>query len=191
EKGAFAMLSPWPRDREAVRRSGWIFLAWGVLLVLLGVALLAWPELTGAVLVALAGAFMAASGIVLIAGAVRRRSVQPKLWTFSLVPGVALTLVGAIALFFPDAVSTVFLMIVAVIALLVGLNDIAGAIVISPLVNWWWLRLLRGVLLVGIGVFVLLRNISGLVVVGTLLGLWVLVLGAVTLACGAFALARV
>jgi len=185
------MLSPWPRDREAVRRSGWIFLAWGVLLVLLGVALLAWPELTGAVLVALAGAFMAASGIVLIAGAVRKRSVQPKLWTFSLVPGVALTLVGAIALFFPDAVSTVFLMIVAVIALLVGLNDIAGAIVISPLVNWWWLRLLRGVLLVGIGVFVLLRNISGLVVVGTLLGLWVLVLGAVTLACGAFALARV
>ncbi|MCE5204197.1 MAG: DUF308 domain-containing protein [Coriobacteriales bacterium] len=185
------MLSPWPKDLEAIRRSGWLFVAWGALLVLLGGALLAWPELTGTVLVTLVGAFTTASGIVLVVNAVKMRSFAAPLWTFPLALGILLTLLGVIALFFPDAVGTAFLVFAAVVTLLAGLNDIAGAIAILPLVSWWWLRLLRGLLLIGVSIFVLLSDVSGLVVVGALLGLWVLVLGAVTLACGAFALARV
>lgn len=185
------MLSPWPKDLEAIRRSGWLFVAWGALLVLLGVALLAWPGATGTVLVTLVGAFTAASGIVLVVNAVKMRSFTARLWTVPLVLGVLLTLLGVIAVFFPDAVGAVFLIIAAIFTLLAGVNDIVGAIAILPLVSWWWLRLLRGLLLIGVSIFVLLSDLSGLVVVGTFLGLWVLVLGAVTLACGAFALARV
>lgn len=178
------MRSPWMTDRESLRTSAVTFILWGVLLIVLGMALLAWPDLTGTVLMTIVGVFLAAAGAVLMYSAWRLRPVWGDLWVVSLVPAVALMVFGAIVLISPDLVSTLVLTIVAVIAVIAGLNDLAGALAIARVFNWWWLRLLRGLLLIGAGVWVIAEDISGLAVVGVAAGAWSLVLGVLSIIWG-------
>jgi len=178
------MRSPWTTDRESLRTRAVTFILWGVLLIVLGMALLAWPNLTGTVLMTIVGVFLTAAGAVLLYSAWRLRPVWGGLWVVSLVPAVALMVFGIVVLTSPDLVSTLVLTIVAVLAVIAGLNDLAGALAIARVFNWWWLRLLRGLLLVGAGVWVIVEDISGLAVVGVAAGAWSLVLGALSIVWG-------
>lgn len=182
------MRSPWMTDRESLRSRGVTFVLWGVLLVVLGMALFAWPDLTGTTLMTIVGVFIAAAGSVLLYGAWRLRSAWGALWIVSLVPAVALIVLGVVVLTSPDLVSTLVLTIVAVLAVLAGLNDLAGALAIARVFGWWWLRLLRGVLLIGAGVWVIVGDVSGLAVLGVAAGIWALVLGALSVAWGVLTL---
>ncbi|MCK8115382.1 HdeD family acid-resistance protein [Anaerosoma tenue] len=178
------MRSPWTTDRESLRTRAVTFILWGVLLIVLGMALLAWPNLTGTVLMTIVGVFLAAAGAVLLYSAWRLRPVWGGLWVVSLVPAVALMVFGIVVLTSPDLVSTLVLTIVAVLAVIAGLNDLAGALAIARVFSWWWLRLLRGLLLIGAGVWVIVEDISGLAVVGVAAGAWSLVLGALSIVWG-------
>jgi len=181
------MRSPWTTDREMLRTRAVTFILWGVLLIVLGMALLAWPNLTGTVLMTIAGVFLVAAGAMLMYSAWRLRPVWGELWVVSLVPAIALIVFGVVVLVSPELVSTLVVTIVAVLAVLAGLNDLAGALAIARVFNWWWLRLLRGLLLVGAGVWVIAEDISGLVVVGAAAGAWSLVLGVLSIIWGVLA----
>lgn len=176
------------RDRDGLQRRGWSFVLTGIALLLFGIAVLAWPTMTGAVLVALIGALILAAGLVLVYGSWRLREVAGGLWLAALLPSLAVTAFGAIVLAFPEGVSTVLLVIVAVLVIFAGIGDIASALAISTVFSWWWLRLLRGILLAGAGVWAIFSDLSGLVAVGALLGAWALLLGAITITFGALAL---
>ena len=175
-------------DRADLQQRGWSFVLWGLALVLFGVAVLAWPGLTGAVLVALIGAVILAVGLVLVHGAWRLREVAGGFWLAALVPALAVAVFGAVVLAFPDAVSAILLVIVALLVIIAGVGDIASAFTIASIIGWWWLRLLRGVLFVAAGVWMILSDLSGLVAIGALLGVWALLLGAITIAFGVLAL---
>ncbi len=176
------------RDRAALRRRGWSIVLWGAVLMLFGIAVLAWPELTGTVLVSLIGVTILAVGLALVHGAWRLREVEERLWVVSLVPALIVVAFGVVVLAFPDAVSAILLMIVAVLVIIAGVGDLASSFALSSIVGWWWLRLLRGLLLVGAGVWVILSDLSGLVAIGALVGVWALLLGAITIAFGVLAL---
>lgn len=181
------MQSPWITDRESLRARALTSIPWGVLLIVLGMTLLAWPSLTGTVLMVIVGVFLAAAGAVLTYSAWRLRPIWGSLWVVSLVPAVALMVFGVVVLVSPDLVSTLVLTIVAVLAVIAGLNDLAGALAIARVFNWWWLRLLRGLLLIGAGVWVIAEDISGLAVLGVAAGTWSLVLGALSIIWGMLA----
>ena len=175
-------------DRDALRQRGWPTALWGAAMLLFGGAVLAWPELTGTVLVALIGATILAVGLVLVYGAWRLREFAERLWVVSLVPALVVAAFGAVVLAFPDAVGTVLLVVVAAFVIIAGLGDIASAFALVPIVGWWWVRLVRGALLVGAGVWVILSDLSGLVAIGVLVGAWALLLGAITVTFGVLAL---
>lgn len=176
------------RDRESLHRHGWAFVLWGAALLLFGIAILAWPGLTGAVLVALIGAMILAAGLVLMYGAWRLREFAERLWIAALVPALMVAVFGAVVLAFPDSVAAVLLVFVAVLVIIAGVGDLASAIALSPVVGWWWLRLLRGLLMVSAGVWAITSDLSGLVAIGWLLGAWALLIGAITIAFGVMAL---
>ncbi len=175
-------------DRDALRQRGWPTVLWGAVMLLFGVAVLAWPELSGTVLVALVGATILAVGLVLAYGAWRLREYAERLWVVSLVPALVVAAFGAVVLAFPDAVGTVLLVVVAALVILAGIGDIASSFALVPLVTWWWIRLLRGALLAGAGVWVVLSDVSGLAAIGVLVGVWAVLLSAITIAFGALAL---
>lgn len=181
------MASLWPRGRESLHGSAVTCVLWGLLLLLFGAALITWPDRTGAVLVTLLGAFIAVAGIVLAFGALRLRRQGTRLWVLALVPAVAVVMFGSVVLLLPDLVSTVVLLIVAVLVVITGVADIIGSFAILAIAPWWWLRFLRGLVLAGSGLWVLTDNPSGLAAIGVLAAIWAFVLGALSLACGILA----
>lgn len=178
----------WVRNPERLRRRGWSFVLWGAALLVFGAAVLVWPELTGTALVLLIGAIVFVAGLVLMWGAWRLRDAAPGLWLAAMLPALAVAVFGAVVLLFPDAVSTILLVMVAVLMVLAGAGDIASSLALISTVRWWWLRLLRGLLIGGAGVWLIFADVPGLVAVGALVGLWAIVLGAITVATGVLAL---
>ena len=176
------------RDRDALQRRGWATILWGIVFVVFGIAVLAWPELSGTVLVVLIGATILAVGLALVYGAWRLREVAGSLWIVSLIPALSVAVFGGVVLAFPDEVSAVLLIIVSVLVIIAGVGDMAAAFALSSMFGWWWLRLLRGLLMVGAGVWMIFSDLSGLVAIGALLGVWAILLGLITLAFGVLAL---
>lgn len=176
------------RDRESLRRGGITAILLGILLLLSAVALLAWPELTGTVVMAIIGAVLLAAGLVLLYGAWRLRDVARALWLIALIPALVVAAFGLVVLVWPDVVGDVVLIVLAIIAVLAGLVDVVAASALLKLVPWWWLRLLRGLLLAGAGVWALFNDVSGLAVLGAFVALWAALLGVLSVASGIFAL---
>lgn len=167
-------------DPEHFHRRATPFLLWGIALLLFGVAVLAWPRITGEVLVALVGAAAIVAGLVLAYAALRLREVTG-VWWLSLVPALLLTGFGLLTLLSPEAVSSFFLTVAAVLVILWGIGDIALAVRVSRVVPVWWVRLLRGVVLVAAGLVVVFEPLSGLVAVAWLVALWAVAVGALSL----------
>jgi uncharacterized membrane protein HdeD (DUF308 family) len=178
----------WLSDRDALRRSWWSFSLWGGALVIFGIAVLAWPALSGAVLVMLFGMLILVAGLVLIYASWRLREFAGALWLGALFPALSVAVFGAIVVLFPDAVGTVLLVVLAALAVIAGLSDIVSSVPLSKVFGGWWLRLLRGLLLIAAGIWLIAADVGGLVAVGTFAGLFALVLGGITIAFGVMAL---
>lgn len=178
----------WVNDPETLRGRGTAFIVWGVALLLFGVAVLAWPNITGAVLVALVGACILISGLALVYGSWRLRERMAGLWITALLPALGVSVFGLVVLVWPDAVSTVLVLVLAALAIIAGFGDIVSALALVKLVVWWWVRMVRGLLLAGAGVWVILSGVSGLAAIGAAIGVWALFVGAVTLVFGVLAL---
>ncbi|MBE0476113.1 MAG: DUF308 domain-containing protein [Coriobacteriia bacterium] len=178
----------WVRSTEALKRRGWGFVARGLVFAAFGVAVLVWPALTGTVLVTLIGAVILLAGLVLLYGAFRLRDLVGGTWLAAALPASTVAVFGLVVLAFPHAVSSVLLVILAAFAVLAGIADIASSLALATVVGWWWLRLLRGLLLTGAGVWLIFADVSGLVAIGVLVGVWALMLGGLTVAFGLLAL---
>lgn len=176
------------RDIQGLHRRAWPFVLWGAAVVLLGVAVLAWPGLTAEVLIRLAGVAVLGFGLLLVYGAVRFRETSSALSVAALVPAIAVTAFGAVVLFLPATVATLVLDIIAVFALLAGVWDVVSGLGIVAVARWGWLRAARGALLAVFGLWVLLTPVSALTAAGWLIGLFAILLGVFSIALGAFAL---
>ena len=166
-----------------VRRTSPTFIAWGLVAILLGVAILAWPQLTSTVLVGLLGAGLLLAGLFLLYAALRLRGTR-SLWWLPLVPGIALTAFGALTLLAPEQVASFFIVVAAIIVILAGIGDAAMAISWRAVLPGWWVRLLRGLVFVLLGVWVIVTPVSGLVALGWLVGIAVIAIGALSVWLG-------
>lgn len=182
------MASLWITDRESLRRVGKTFVLWGVILLLLGVAVLVWPDLTGSLLVTLVGVLMLIAGALLLFGAWQARVIWGGLWWITAIPAIVLLVFGIVALASPELVSAIVLLVMAVVAIIAGANDVAGAFAVAKAFGWWWVRLLRGLLLIGLGIWLIASDVSGVAVLGAIAGVWAVVVGILSLAWGALVL---
>lgn len=183
-------LKIWSIDREQLRHRATLAILWGVALAVLGVAVLAWPGLTGTVLIMLIGATILVSGVFLVYGAWKLHDIAGPLWIAALIPAVAVAVFGGIVLAYPDAVSNVLLIVVAILVLLAGLGDMFWGFALIPIVPWWWLRVLRGILLVVAAIWAITADVSGLAAIGVIFGAWLLLLAVLTIVFGILALRK-
>lgn len=180
----------WSTDREQLRHRATIVILWGVALAALGIAILAWPHLTGAVLVSLIGAMILVAGIFLAYGSWKLHEVAGSVWVAALIPSLAVAVFGGVVLFYPEAVGAVLLVVVAILVLIAGLGDLFLGFGLIPIVPWWWLRVLRGILMIGAAIWALTSDISGLAAIGVAFGIWALLLAVITITSGILALRK-
>ncbi|MDR5651505.1 HdeD family acid-resistance protein [Ruixingdingia sedimenti] len=171
-----------------IAQDWWLLLLRGIAVILFGLAALFWPALTVGVLVMLFGAFALADGILTIwAGlSVRDRPARPWLW---LLDGVASTIFGIIALFWPAETAVALVVLAAVWAIVAGVLRMAAAIAWRNLIEGEWLLGLSGLLSVAFGIALSFVPLAGILAFGWLIGLYALLAGVVMCAL-AFRLRR-
>jgi uncharacterized membrane protein HdeD (DUF308 family) len=175
------------RDPAVLQRRGSPLLLWGLIVVAFGASILLWPRLTGVVFVTLAGIALLAVGLVFLYGGWLLRGVEGHPWLVELWPGFALVALGILGIALPDLVSTVSIVVLGALAVVVGIGDSVGAIRLANTVKWWWLRALRGALLVAVGLWIVLTPVSGLMALGWIIGLWAIAVGVVSITIGLLA----
>lgn len=171
-------------DAGSLRRTWVPLVIWGTLIAVFGIVVAGMPELTTTVLVGLVGAVAVAAGLVWVSWAISLRTASAGWWTISLVPGALLLAFGAFTLLRPDAVASFLFQAAAVVAVIWGLADMAVSWRLRAFFSAWWLRLVRGLLVVGAAVVVFGLPVAGKVAAGLLVGVWFLVIGATTIALG-------
>jgi len=164
------------------RAWGWIALR-GFVSVAFGIAALAWPGLTLAVLVLVWGAYAFADGIVaLIAGLKFKMGGKP-MWPLVLL-GLVGIVAGVITFLRPGVAEIALLAFVATWAILIGLLQIFGAIALRKVItNEWWMAL-SGLLSVVFGVIVLMRPQAGALAIVVIIAWYAIVYGVVLLMLG-------
>jgi uncharacterized membrane protein HdeD (DUF308 family) len=171
-------------DAGSLRRTWAPLVVWGTLVAAVGIVVAGFPGLTASVLVFVTGLGSAIAGLVWISWAVSLRRDTGGWWTVSFIPGVLLLVFGAYALLRPEALAEFLFRAAGAIAVVWGLADMIASWRWRSLFNAWWLRLLRGLLVAGVGVLVFLLPTAGAVTAGLLLGLWLVLIGATTIALG-------
>ena len=164
---------------ELAAKYWWVILVRGIVLILLGVAMLIWPKQSVWVFAIIFVAYLFIDGIMSIfQGLSARKSGQSGTGDF--VVGALAILAGIVILVWPKESATVIAFIVAFWALLAGISGIAGGLALrkQPGSGWGWF-LTWGVLALVFGIIVLFNPAALLVSLLWLVAIWAIMAGIV------------
>jgi uncharacterized membrane protein HdeD (DUF308 family) len=157
-------------------RNWWIIALRGLAAIVLGLTALVWPNMALTVLVLLFGAYVFVDGIFSLVAAVQHRQTYPQ-WWIVLLEGLVGILIGLIAAVWPRITALALLYLIAGWAIMTGLLEIFGAILLRREIEGEWLLALAGVLSIIFGLVLVLWPNPGLVAIVWLIGAYALVSG--------------
>ena len=142
-----------------------------VLCILLGIVLVAWPDLSMQIVCTAVGAVLLIGGGVRLAVyfTARDGSVYAQM---NLLMGIVLAVVGVWILLQPDKVLAIIPIIVGIVIVLHGVNNLQQAFTLyREKYDKWWVVLILGLLTVGFGVLLICRPFEALDTVVILIGI--------------------
>lgn len=143
-----------------------------VLCILLGLVLVLWPDLSMKFVCIAIGAALLIGGGVRLAGyfTVRDGSMYAQM---NLIMGIILAVVGIWILIKPEKVLAIIPIIVGIVIVLHGVNDLQQAMALyKEKYDKWWIALLLGVLTAAFGVLLICRPFAALDTVVMLIGIF-------------------
>lgn len=141
-----------------------------LLCVALGIVLVVWPDLSMKIVCIAVGAVLLIGGGVRLAVyfAVRDNSIYSQM---NLIMSIVLAVVGIWILMKPDKVLAIIPIIVGIVIVLHGVNDLQQAVTLRKgQYDKWWVALILGLLTIGFGVLLVCRPIEALDTVIMLIG---------------------
>lgn len=166
--------------RSTVSRSWWIFLLYGVLAVLFGLATLLWPGNSVLALVLTFGVLSLADGVVSFFSIFRKDVALPN-WLLILYAGVSVGF-GLLAVLQPARMAETLLWLLAIWLIIAGGARIIFAIQVRKLINGEWLLALSGLLAILLGVLFLARPGVGMLTIALWIAVGALVYGVLQIA---------
>jgi uncharacterized membrane protein HdeD (DUF308 family) len=166
--------------RKGMQRSWWIFLLFGLIAIVFGVAMLVWPQQSVVALVMAFGILSIGDGVVSLLSIVRRDLALPR-WLLVFYAVVSLGF-GFAALVWPQEMATAMLWVLAIWLIVAGIARIVFAIQVRKLVEGEWLLALSGVLAIALGILFFAHPDVGLVTVAIWVALGALIYGALQVA---------
>ena len=163
-----------------IQRSWWVFLLFGLLAIVFGVATLVRPDLSVIAMVMAFGALAVADGVVSLLSAARRDLALPR-WLMVLYALASLGF-GVAALLRPAFMATALLWVLAGWLLVAGIARIVFAIQIRKLVRGEWLLALSGALAIALGVLFFARPDIGLLTMAVWVAVGALLYGVLQVA---------
>ena len=139
--------------------------------ILLGLALLFWPDRSVELLCILLGAAILVTGVIYIAGWISDHRAQGRP-AFFLLPGVILCALGLWLVTSPDSVVRFIQYIFGAVLLFHGILDVQGAASLIRLGhNGWWLDLALAALTIALGALILINPFGTFAALVMLMGL--------------------
>lgn len=163
--------SPWMN----VSRSWWVFLLYGVLALLFGLATLVWPGRSVLALVLTFGVLSLADGVVSLLSIFRKDIALPN-WLLILYALVSIGF-GVLAITQPAQMAEALLWLLALWLIIAGAARIIFAIQVRKLINGEWLLVLSGLLAIALGVLFLVRPGIGLLTIAAWIAIGALIYG--------------
>jgi len=174
EQGANSADSPNGANRHLARNWGWLLLR-GMLAILSGAVILAWPGLALLWLILLFAAYLIADGIVGIVAAIRAAQHHER-WGWLVVEGVLGIVAGLVAFFIPTAAILSFVALACAWAVISGVALLVASFRLHRS-HGRWLMALAGLLSVVWGLLLLLAPAAAALVLTMWLGAYSLVFG--------------
>lgn len=142
-----------------------------LLCILLGIVLIVWPGLSMQIVCTAVGAVLLLGGGVRLA--VYFMAKDGSVYTrINLIMGIILAVVGVWILLQPDKVLATIPIIVGIVIILHGINDLRQAVTLCrDKYDRWWVVLILGLLTVGFGVLLVLRPFEAIDTVVMLIGI--------------------
>ena len=163
-------------------RYWWMVALRGLLLLLFGLAAIAWPGVTLTVLVLWIGAGFLVNGALVLGAAIVGRDVQGRAWMA--LDGLLGIGAGILTFLYPGITGLVLLWLVAGWAILSGALQIAAAVQFRKVIRGEWMLGLAGALGIVFGVLLIARPGVGLLTLALLIGWFALFYGALLIALG-------
>lgn len=154
----------------------WTMAIRGAITALFGVAAIAWPDITLAVLIGLFGAFMLVDGVIAFVSAVRAGQEGQRWWTY-IVEGIVEVAIGIAVFSVPQVTAVILLYFIAFWAIFVGIWRIATAIELRREIPGEWIWGLSGLVTLLFGFAILVFPGAGALALVTLVGLFALAFG--------------
>jgi uncharacterized membrane protein HdeD (DUF308 family) len=137
---------------------GWILFR-GILAILFGIVAFGWPLITLKVLVLLFGAYALVDGVSAIIAAIRGGALVPRWWL--VVEGLLGIGAGLAVLFWTGLSALALLIFMGVTAIMRGIFEIVGAIVLRKEISNEWMLALSGLASLGFGLIMVFRPGTG------------------------------
>ena len=163
---------------RVLSRYWWMTLIRGVIAILFGIMLFAWPQMSLASLVVVFGAFALADGVANVVTAVGAREEHESWWVL-LLAGLAGIGVGVLTFFNPGVTALTLLLYIAIWAIATGLLEIVAAIRLRKEIEGEFWLVLAGLASVGFGMLLVARPEAGALAVLWLIAAYAIVLGAI------------
>lgn len=144
------------------------------LCILLGIVLVAWPDLSMQIVCTAVGAVLLIGGGVRLAAyfTAKDGSVYAQM---NLIMGIVLAVVGIWILLQPDKVLAIIPIIVGIVIALHGVNNLRQAITLcQEKYDKWWVALILGVLTVGFGILLVCRPFEALDTAVMMIGIFLI-----------------
>lgn len=163
-------------DIQADLSEAWnIVLLRSVLAIIFGGIAVVWPMVSLIAFVFLYAFYALADGILSLYAAIRGGGTRSRWWL--VLGGIAGLLAGGIAIAMPGLTALVFVILVGAAAIIRGLFDIAGAIVLRKTVKHSWILIPIGIISVLFGILVIAAPAQASLALTWVIGVWAIVLG--------------
>jgi uncharacterized membrane protein HdeD (DUF308 family) len=152
----------------------------GVLAIIFGLLVFAWPGITLWVLILFFGAHVLIDGVLALVAAIRGSASGVRWWGM-LIEGILGIATGLITFLWPGLTALVLLYLIAAWAIIIGVFEIIAAIRLRKEIEGEWLLALRGVLAIIFGVILFANPGAGALAFAWMIGMFAIVFGVIEL----------
>jgi uncharacterized membrane protein HdeD (DUF308 family) len=159
----------------APAESKWGVILRGIVAILFGLVILAWPAITLRALILVFGIFAIAAGVFALLSGLRAEERRRR-WLL-LAEGVVAALAGIVALAWPAITARALLFIIAAWAIVTGVLEMAGAFRTRLASTPEWVLMASGIISVVFGILLLVWPYLGLLALTWLIGIYAIIYG--------------
>lgn len=145
-------------------KNWWLVASRGLLALMFGILALLFPEATILALVMYFGVLTLFGGTMFIVLALRRARHKES-WFWWMLEGIVDLVFGVLVILYPGISISIFVLFLAVWAIVLGLVQIVNAVQLRRRFHYWWLTLVYGILTLLFGLVLFANPFSGAVAV--------------------------